>query len=96
VEWESEVSRGWTNKVLLHSTDYIHYPMIKVEDNEVTQSCPTLGDPMDCSLQGSVLEIFQARVLEWVAIILLQGIFLTQGSNPMINHNGKEHFKKNV
>ena len=57
----------------------------------------TLSDPMDCSLPGSaVREIFQERALEWVAIILLQGIFLTQESNPMINHNGKEHFKKNV
>ena len=33
------------------------------------QSCPTLGDPMDCSLRGSSVHgIFQARVLEWVAI----------------------------
>ena len=33
------------------------------------QSCPTLCDPMDCSHPGSsVHEIFQARVLEWVAI----------------------------
>ena len=36
---------------------------------EVTQSCPTLSDPMDCSLPGSSAHgIFQARVLEWVAI----------------------------
>ena len=36
---------------------------------EVTQSCPTLCDPTDCSLPGfSVHGIFQARVLEWVAI----------------------------
>ena len=35
----------------------------------VTQSCPTLCDPMDCNLPGfSVHGIFQARVLEWVAI----------------------------
>ena len=35
----------------------------------VTQSCLTLCDPMDCSLQrSSVQGIFQARVLEWVAI----------------------------
>ena len=34
-----------------------------------SQSCPTLCDPMDCSLPGfSVHWIFQARVLEWVAI----------------------------
>ena len=33
------------------------------------QSCPTLSDLMDCSLPGSSAhEIFQARVLEWVAI----------------------------
>ena len=33
------------------------------------QSCPTLCDPMDCSLPGSSVHgIFQARVLEWVAI----------------------------
>ena len=38
-------------------------------DNEVTQSCPTLCDPMDCSLPGSSIHgIFQARVLEWAAI----------------------------
>ena len=38
-------------------------------ESEVAQSCPTLSDPMDCSLPGSsVHEIFQARVLEWVAI----------------------------
>ena len=37
--------------------------------SEVTQSCPTLRDPMDCSLQGSSVHgIFQARVLEWGAI----------------------------
>ena len=33
------------------------------------QSCPTLSDPLDCSLPGSsVPGIFQARVLEWGAI----------------------------
>ena len=36
---------------------------------EVTQPCPTLSDPMDCSLPGSSIHgIFQARVLEWGAI----------------------------
>ena len=38
-------------------------------ETEVAQSCPTLRDPMDCSLPGSSVHgIFQARVLEWVAI----------------------------
>ena len=38
-------------------------------ESEVTQSCPTLRDPIDCSLPGSSVHgIFQARVLEWGAI----------------------------
>ena len=38
-------------------------------EGEVAQSCPTLRDPMDCSLPGSSNHgIFQARILEWVAI----------------------------
>ena len=38
-------------------------------ESEVIQSCPTLSDPMDCSLPGSSVHgIFQARVLEWGAI----------------------------
>ena len=38
-------------------------------ESEVAQSCPTLRDPMDCSLPGSSVHgIFQARVMEWVAI----------------------------
>ena len=45
---------------------------MKVEsESEVAQSCPTVSgsDPMDCSLPGSSDHgIFQARVLEWVAI----------------------------
>ena len=40
-------------------------------ESEVTQSCPTLCDTMDCSLPGSSIHgIFQARVLEWVAVYL--------------------------
>ena len=38
-------------------------------ESEVAQLCPTLRDPMDCSLPGSSIHgIFQARVLEWGAI----------------------------
>ena len=41
----------------------------KRKESEVAQSCPTLCDPMDCSLPGfSVHGIFQVRILEWVAI----------------------------
>ena len=49
-------------------------------ESEVAQSCPTLHDPMDCSLPGSSTHgIFQARVLEWGAIPF--SIF------EMISHN---------
>ena len=45
-------------------------------ESEVTQSCLTLSDPMDCSPSGSSIHgIFQARVLEWGAIA-----FSTKGS----------------
>ena len=56
-------------------------------EREVAQSCPTLSDPMDCSLPGSTIHgIFQARVLEWGAIAfskntqedLTKKIFMTQ------------------
>ena len=43
--------------------------------SEVAQSCPTLCDPMDCSLPGSsVPGIFQARVLEWSAIAFSRSV----------------------
>ena len=46
-------------------------PMSLSEVNEFAQSCPTLCDPMDCSLPGfSVHGIFQAIVLEWIATSL--------------------------
>ena len=64
-------------------------------ESEVAQSCPTLSDPMDCSLPGSSIHgIFQARVLEWGAIAFsqngLEWVNLTQmtimsttvGTNP--------------
>ena len=50
-------------------------------ESEVAQLCPTLHDPMDCSLPGSSAHgIFQARVLEWGAIsfiILMFSYFLS-------------------
>ena len=43
-------------------------------ESEVVQLCPTLCDPTDCSLQGSSVQgIFQAIVLEWVAISFSRG-----------------------
>ena len=46
------------------------------------QPCPTLCDPMDCSLPSSSIHGFiQARIPEWVVIFYSRGIFLTQGLN---------------
>ena len=69
--------------VLSHSADTTLFHLLKVCSNlvssksgvcEVAQSCPTLWDPMDCSLPGSSLHgILQARVLEWVAISFSRG-----------------------
>ena len=49
---------------------------------KVTQSCPTLCDPMDYAVH----EIFQARILEWVAFPFSRGMFPTQGLNPVLPH----------
>ena len=47
-------------------------------ESEVAQSCPTLSDPMECSLTGSSIHgIFQARVLEWGAIAFSQAAAYT-------------------
>ena len=51
------------------SEDASSYLKVWSRWSEVAQSCPTLCNPMDCSLPGSTIHgIFQARILEWVAI----------------------------
>ena len=71
-------------------------------ESEVAQSCPTLSDPMDCSLPGSSIHgIFQARVLEWGAIAFsrLQSMGWQRVRHDChygINHNGKEHKQKRL
>ena len=58
---------------------------ITESESEVTQSCPTLSDPMDCSLPGSSIHgIFQARVLEWGAIAFSN----EKGSGGSTDHVG--------
>ena len=55
-------------------------------ESGVAQSCPTLGDPIDCSLPGSSVHgIFQARVLEWVAIAF-SGLTTQEELIPANNH----------
>ena len=74
-------------------------------ESEVAQSCPTLGDPMDCNLPGfSIHGIFQARVLEWGAIafsVSTVGEWLnfgiaTQSRQNDIEGENKIHFFKKI
>jgi len=61
-------------------------------ESEVTQSCPTLSDPMDCSLPGSSVHgIFQAGVLEWGAIA-----FSTVTAHLLILRNSVAYFDYSV
>ena len=62
-------------------------------ESEGAQSCPTLSDPMDCSLPGSSIHgIFQARVLEWGAIAFSQAAAYTIiYKYCMINIRTSEH-----
>ena len=54
---------------------------------KATQSCPTLCDPMDCSLPDSFVHgILYAKITEVGSFSLLQGIFPTQGLNPGFLH----------
>ena len=82
LEFKSTWSLTWTLPGALRG---VPAPTLESE-SEVAQLCLTLCDPMDCSLPGfSVHGIFQARVLD-CCHFLLQGIFLTQGSNPGLLH----------
>ena len=57
-------------------------------ESEVAQSCPTVSDPMDCSLPGSSVHgIFQARVLEWGAIAFSEQ--LAGATTNLITHRGQ-------
>ena len=61
----------------------IHQALISnAEEVKVSESCPTLCDPMDYTVHG----ILQARILEWVAFLFSRGIFPTQGLNPALLH----------
>ena len=61
----SESPLGWLLSIIPKKTQKI----VSVGKSEVAQSCPTLCDPMDCSLSSSSVHgIFQARVLEWFVI----------------------------
>ena len=73
----------------------IHFKIFLVtteSESEVAQSCPTLYDPMDCSLPGSSVHgIFQAIVLEWIAISFSRGYSQTRDWTQ-VSHIVDRHF----
>ena len=67
-----QLTLGWL--VIQTSEESIYSINHLVKWSEVTQSCPTLCDPMDCSPTGSSVHgILQARILEWGAISFSRG-----------------------
>ena len=63
-----------SEQLLQQLLSYEIYSLINKGESEVTQSCPTFSDPVDCSLpSSSVHGILQARILEWVAISFSRG-----------------------
>ena len=71
----------WSFRCLTFS-NFCHLSFLKVL---VTQSCPTLCDPMDCSPPGSSVHgILQARILEWVAMAFSRGSSRSRESNPSL------------
>ena len=67
IKLTSAASSAWAGDIF--TTEPLGKPFSSLQLSSVTQSCPTLSDPMDCSLPGlSVHGIFQARVVEWGAI----------------------------
>ena len=70
-EWGPKPCRPWDSpgKNTGVGCHFLLQCMKVKSESEVAQLCPTLSDPMDCSLPGSSDHgIFQARVLEWGAI----------------------------
>ena len=67
------IAKSWT---WLNDWAYTHTAYISLSEwvSEVTQSCPTLCDPIDYIPPGSSIHgILQARILEWVAISYSRG-----------------------
>ena len=73
----TSLPRNWTSVSCIAGRFFTSWATREVcgcSISEVTQSCPTRGDPMDCSPQGSSVHgVLQARILVWVAISFSRG-----------------------
>ena len=80
--------QGILTHIYSYSHTFIH--MYEEKENEVIQSCPTFCDPMDCSPPGSSIHgIFQARILEWVAISFSRGSFWSRDLTWVFHISGR-------
>ena len=79
---------GWKGREAQEGGDIYIY--IYIYYAKSLQSCPTLCDPMDCSLPGSSVHgIFQARVLEWGAIAFSDIYIVTTDSHCCMAKSNK-------
>ena len=79
------------HNILGHKSNLSIFKKIESE-SEVAQSCPTLCDPVDCSLPGfSVHGILQARILEWVTISFSRASSPPRDRTP-VSHIGGRRF----
>ena len=77
----------WSCKILYFTLNFCSTNLASIVLNLVAQSCPTLCDPMDCSLPGSFVHEDSLGKNSGVGChALLQGTFPTQGSNPGLLH----------
>ena len=81
---------------LLISFSFVHpsfpFPFGNHSQSQVSQSCPTLCNPVDCSLPGSSIHgILQARILEWVAISFSRGSSQPR-NQTQVSHIAGRHF----
>ena len=68
---------------------------MKVKSESEVAQCPTLFDPMDCSLPGSSIHgIFQARVLEWAAIAFSKTKLLRRKENRCLSFRSLNGWRK--
>ena len=80
----NQISRTSNFKVIILNYFPPHFSWLKVK---VTYSCPILCDPMDCSLpSSSVHGIPWGQNTGVGSLSLIQGIFPTQGLNPVLPH----------
>ena len=74
LKFDSYSGGGWEESAHLYSACHGTVLGMTKSSVKVAQLCPTLCDPMDCSLPGSSVHgIIQARILEWVAIPFSRG-----------------------